>query len=131
MNRDSVSILLTNIRNAQATKKVQVVVPFTEIICSILRTLKREGYINTFFVCSSSKRHLKIVIVLKYMDDKPVISCITQISKPGLRVYTKHTNIKPHLNGLGITILATSKGTITDKLAKKLNVGGEVICHIS
>ncbi|KAH0998253.1 30S ribosomal protein S8 [Candidatus Tremblaya phenacola] len=131
MNRDSVASLLTNIRNAQATKKVQVVVPFSEAVCSIVRVLKREGYIKTFFVCSSSKRYLKLNILLKYMDEKPVISCINQISKPGLRIYNKHTNIKPHLNGLGITILATSKGTITDKLAKKLNVGGEVICHIS
>lgn len=128
---DPIADMLTRIRNGMQAKMETVdVVPVSKVKVELARILKEEGYINKYEV-SGEGIEKKMTITLKYGADKrPVITGIKRISKPGLRVYTKGDNVPKVLNGLGIAIISTSNGMMTDKEARKLHAGGEVIAYV-
>ncbi len=127
---DPIADLLTRIRNANMVKHVSVDVPASNVKKRIVEILMEEGYIKGFDVIEDGKQGL-IRIELKYGENKErVITGLKRISKPGLRVYAKKTDVPRVLGGLGCAIISTSNGIITDKEARKLGVGGEVICYV-
>lgn len=132
MVNDTVSDFLTKIRNANNAKHHLVEVPLTKMTQSIAKILKEEGFIEDYRVLSSLGNNA-IVLSLKYSgkDRKPVINTLDRISKPGLRIYINKKNIPVVLGNLGIAIISTSHGLLTDREAKNLNVGGELLCKIS
>ncbi len=127
---DSVADMLTRIRNANAAKHDSVKVPASNMKKAIAQILVDEGYIKSFTVEEDGKQGM-IEIVLKYGENKsPVITGLKRVSKPGLRIYTDCENMPKVMKGLGIAILSTSKGIMTDKEARKAHVGGEVLAFI-
>jgi len=127
---DPIADLLTRIRNALATEKRWVDVPSSKMKKRIVYILKEESYIEDFIFIKDGKKE-SIRIFLKYdYKGKPVIDELVRISKPGCRIYVDSNNIPRVLDGLGIAIISTSKGVISNKTAKNLNVGGEHICNI-
>jgi len=127
---DPIADLLTRVRNANMVKHTSVDVPASNVKNKIVEILLEEGYIKGFDVIEDGKQGL-IRIELKYGENKErVITGLKRISKPGLRVYAKKTDIPKVLGGLGLAIISTSNGIITDKEARKLGVGGEVICYV-
>ncbi len=127
---DPIADMLTRIRNANIAGHETVEIPASKIKKSIAGILQEEGYINGFEVIEDNKQGM-IKVQMKYGADKEkVISGIKKISKPGLKVYAKATEIPRVLGGLGIAIISTSNGVISDKEARKLGVGGEVICYV-
>ena len=127
---DPIADLLTRIRNANMVKHTSVDVPASNVKNKIVEILLEEGYIKGFDVIEDGKQGL-IRIELKYGENKErVITGLKRISKPGLRVYAKKTDIPRVLGGLGLAIISTSNGIITDREARKLGVGGEVICYV-
>ncbi|MBS7528216.1 30S ribosomal protein S8 [Fusibacter paucivorans] len=127
---DPIADLLTRVRNANMVKHTSVDVPSSNVKKRIVEILLGEGYIKGFDVIEDGKQGI-IRIELKYGDSKErVITGLKRISKPGLRVYAKKTDVPKVLGGLGVAIISTSNGIITDKEARKLGVGGEVICYI-
>ena len=127
---DPIADMLTRIRNANMVGHESVDVPASKMKKSIAEILLKEGYIKGFDVIEDNKQGI-IRIQMKYGQDKEkVITGIKKISKPGLKVYAKRDEIPKVLGGLGIAIISTSKGVITDKEARKENVGGEVICYV-
>ncbi len=128
---DPIADMLTRIRNAVKAGHVKVDIPSSKIKINITKILKDEGFIKNFKIIDSN--NLKIIrIYLKYSDEnEPSIHTLIRISKSGRRVYVKSEDLKPVLNNIGIWILSTSKGLITNKIAKKMNIGGEIICEIS
>ena len=125
---DRISDMLTRIRNANLAKKSSVSIPKTKVTLEIAQILEKEGFIESFQISSSGDLTLR----LKYLgrEKKPCITNLKRISKPGLRIYTNSREIPNVLGGMGILILSTSKGLMTGKKAKQLNVGGEVICYV-
>ncbi len=131
MMTDPISDLLTRIRNANMVKHETVSIPSSKMKKSIVEILLKEGYIKNYESIADEKNHEAIKVELKYEDNNArVITGLKRISKPGLKVYAKKDEIPKVLGGLGIAILSTSKGIMTDKEARKLNVGGEVICYV-
>ena len=130
MSIDVVGDFLTIIRNALMVYKRSVKVPYSNLKAGIAKVLKDEGYIKDFSKEVSEDGKALLVLVLKYVDGQPAINEITRISKPGRRFYERSSKITPVVGGLGVAILTTSSGIITDQQARKLSVGGEVICHI-
>lgn len=129
MSVDSVGNFLTIIRNGVLVSKPYIIAPFSKIRFTIAQILKDEGFIKDFAVAEEDgKKTLKVF--LKYVDGESVIHEITRMSTPGRRLYSGIKNVKPVIGGLGISILTTDKGILTHKQAKKLGVGGEVICTI-
>jgi small subunit ribosomal protein S8 len=126
---DTIADMLTRIRNANQMRYEEVRVPSSNIKNEIARILKEEGYINDFKIEDNDVQGT-IVLTLKYKNKERVITGLRRISKPGLRVYCKSNEIPKVLNGLGIAIISTSKGIMTDKEARKQNVGGEVLAYI-
>ena len=127
---DPIADLLTRMRNANQMRYNEVVVPSSNLKLEIVKILKAEGYITDYKVEKGQVQD-NIVITLKYGKNKErVISGLKRISKPGLRVYAKAEEIPTVLNGLGISIVSTSKGIMTDKKARELNVGGEVLAFV-
>ncbi|MBN1782522.1 30S ribosomal protein S8 [bacterium] len=127
---DPIADYLTRIRNAQMAKFSKVDIPASNLLKEMTRIIMEEGYIQNFTLIEDDKQGL-IRIYLKYgKQKKSAISGLKRISRSGLRRYTGATDIPRVLNGLGIAILSTSKGLLTDKQAKKENVGGEVLCYI-
>ena len=127
---DPVADMLTRIRNANTAGHAEVSVPASKIKKNIAEILLKEGYIKAYDIVSGEVQD-NIVITMKYGQGKTrVISGIKRISKPGLKVYAKKDEVPRVLGGLGIAIISTSKGLITDKEARKLGVGGEVICYV-
>ncbi len=127
---DTIADMLTRTRNAIAMRYEEVRVPASNIKKEIARILKEEGFINDYKIEDNNAQGT-IVLKLKYTDKKEsVISGLKRISKPGLRVYAKNDEIPKVLNGLGIAIISTSKGIMTDKQARKENIGGEVLAYI-
>ena len=127
---DTIADMLTRIRNANVMRYEEVKVPASNIKKDIARILKEEGFINDYKIEDNDAQGT-IVVNLKYTDKKErVITGLKRISKPGLRVYAKNNEIPKVLNGLGIAIISTSKGIMTDKEARKQNIGGEVIAYI-
>ena len=128
---DPIADMLTRIRNGMQAKMETVdVVPVSKVKCESARILKEEGYIAKYEVTGEGIDK-KMIVTLKYGADKrPVITGIKRISKPGLRVYTKGDNVPKVLNGLGIAIISTSNGMMTDKEARKQHAGGEVVAYV-
>ena len=127
---DSVADMLTRIRNANSAKHDTVKIPASNMKKAIAQILVDEGYIKSFTVEEDGKQGM-IEIVLKYGENKsPVITGLKRVSKPGLRIYTDCENMPQVMKGLGIAILSTSKGIMTDKDARKAHVGGEVLAFI-
>ena len=127
---DTIADMLTRIRNANQMRYEEVEVPASKIKEEIAKILKDEGFINDYKI-NSEDAHKTLVLTLKYYDKKErVITGLKRISKPGLRVYAKSDEVPKVLNGLGIAIISTSKGIMTDKQARKENIGGEVLAYI-
>ena len=128
---DTIADMLTRIRNANQMRYTEVSVPASNIKKEIARILKEEGFINDYKIDSEENTQGSITLYLKYTDKKErVITGLKRISKPGLRVYVKNDEVPKVRNGLGIAIISTSKGIMTDKEARKQNIGGEVIAYI-
>jgi small subunit ribosomal protein S8 len=126
---DTIADMLTRIRNANQMRYEEVTVPASNIKKEIARILKEEGFIKDYKIESDNAQGT-IVLTLKYNKKERVITGLKRISKPGLRVYAKNDEIPKVLNGLGIAIISTSKGIMTDKEARKENIGGEVLAYI-
>ena len=127
---DPIADMLTRIRNANQNRAKTVTMPSSKMKEQIAKILKDEGYITDFSIDKKDVQNT-LTLTLKYAENKErVITGLKRISKPGLRVYTTAEDIPYVLNGLGIAIISTSKGVMTDKLARKNNVGGEVIAYI-
>lgn len=127
---DTIADLLTRIRNASSAKHETVEVPASNMKKAIVEILFEEGYINKFVVSEDEKQGM-IKIYLKYTENKkPVITGLKRVSKPGLRIYTDVENMPKVMKGLGIALISTSKGIMTDRRARKENVGGEVLAFI-
>jgi len=129
MSRDMIGDFLTIIRNGLKVNKRSVVLPSSILKVEIAKVLKDEGYIKDFKISEEDKK-VTLTILLKYVEGESVIHEITSISTPGRRQYENSKSITSVIGGLGISILTTSSGVITDRQAKKLGVGGEVICHV-
>jgi small subunit ribosomal protein S8 len=125
---DPLGDMLTRIRNAQRTQKSVVVAPASQLRANVLEVLKREGYIRDFSRSDSGLPELRIE--LKYHDGAPVIRQLRRVSKPGRRVYSKIKDLPRVYNGLGISILSTPRGVLSDSEARAANVGGEVLCTV-
>ncbi|MFQ6016119.1 MAG: 30S ribosomal protein S8 [Anaerolineae bacterium] len=127
---DPIADMLTRIRNALMARHAEVLVPASKMKIAIAAILKEEGYIQDFHVTEDKPQGM-VRIRLKYMDDRePVLTGLKRVSKPGCRVYTKAKEIPYVLSGIGVAILSTPKGVMTDRKARRLNVGGEVLCYI-
>jgi len=128
---DPISDMLTRVRNASKARLDTAVMPSSKLKTEIAKILFEEGYINSFEVSDGENINGILKIYLKYGSDrKGVIEGLKRISKPGLRVYAEKENIPRVLGGLGTVIISTSQGLMTGKKAKKLGIGGEIICHI-
>jgi len=126
---DPLGDMLTRIRNAQMRGMDKVVTPASKLRARVLDVLQQEGYIRGF-VEVEKDGHRQIEIELKYFEGTPVISEIRRVSKPGRRVYSSRSDIPLVRNGLGISILSTSKGVMSDNMARDENVGGEILCRV-
>ena len=127
---DPTADMLTRIRNAQKAKFNRVDIPGSKLKTELARVLKEEGYIRNYKFIKDKKQGI-LRLYLKYGDDKsPVMLKLERVSKPSRRVYVKSRDVKPVYSGMGVAILSTSKGIMTDKQARKENVGGEVLCTI-
>ena len=127
---DPIADMLTRIRNAQMVGHREVTMPASKLKSSIASVLKDEGYIEDFTQREKDGKS-ELVVSLKYYADRPVIEKIERISKPGLRVYKGRNNLPKVMNGLGIAILSTSRGVMTDSKARAAGVGGEVLCIVA
>lgn len=127
---DPIADMLTRIRNAQLSEMQSVAIPASKVKVAIAKVLKDEGYIDDFAVRENSGKPL-LDIGLKYYAGKPVIEKIERVSRPGLRVYKPSKDIPTVMNGLGVAIVSTSQGVMTDRRARGLGVGGEVLCIVA
>ena len=127
---DPIADMLTRIRNGQMRNKVSVSMPSSKIKKAIAEVLKSEGYIENFNV-SEIEGKPTLSVELKYYAGQPVIEKLERISKPGLRIYKDSQNLPKVMNGLGVAIVTTSKGVMTDHKARAAGVGGEVLCYVS
>jgi small subunit ribosomal protein S8 len=128
---DPIADMLTRIRNANSVRMKSVDVMNSGINHSIVKVLKKNGYVSGYDIKKDIRKHEMLRIYLKYQDSKnPVLNDIQRVSKPGRRVYVKSLKIIPVLNGYGMSILSTSKGVITDKEAREMNIGGELVCNV-
>lgn len=127
--QDPISDMLTRIRNGQAAQKVAVTMPSSKLKVAIAALLKAEGYIVDFAVNSEVKPELEVT--LKYFQAKPVIEQIQRVSRPGLRVYKKKDELPSVMGGLGVAVISTSKGLMSDRAARKAGLGGEIICYVA
>ncbi|EFY06031.1 ribosomal protein S8 [Succinatimonas hippei YIT 12066] len=127
--QDPIADLLTRIRNGQAAGKVSVSLPSSKQKLAIANLLVKEGYIASAKESGDVKKVLEIE--LKYYEGKPVVEMIQRVSRPGLRVYKKCRDLPRIMNGLGIAVISTSKGLMTDRAARKDGLGGEVICYVA
>lgn len=130
MYTDPISDFLTRIRNAQKAQKKTVEIPSSKLKLKIAEIMNKQGFIGDFNFVESSNKQGTIVIKLKYINNEAVILGLERVSRPGIRKYVPNDKIPKVLNGLGVAIVSTSKGLMTDKEARKLGVGGEVLCSI-
>lgn len=126
--QDTLADMLTRIRNAQQATKATVEIPSSKIKVEVARVLKEEGYIADYAVEGDTKPHLNVT--LKYFEGKPVIEHLQRVSKPSLRIYKGKADLPKVADGLGVAIVSTSKGVMTDRAARHAGVGGEVICTV-
>lgn len=127
---DPIADLLTRIRNGQRASKQKVACPYSKEKESIVRVLQEEGYIRGHSVANNAQGHKELLIELKYHENEAVIRYIDRVSKPGRRVYSSITKLAKVANGLGMSILSTNKGILSDAKARDLSVGGEVLCRV-
>ena len=127
---DPIADMLTRIRNAQLIERATVEMPSSKVKIAIARVLKDEGYIDGWKVGGEEKKPL-LEIALRYHAGRPVIEKIERVSKPGLRIYKSKDDIPRVMNGLGIAIVSTSRGVMTDRAARASGVGGEVLCIVA
>jgi small subunit ribosomal protein S8 len=126
---DPIADMLTRIRNAQSVDKTAVTMPSSKLKVAIAQVLKDEGYIDGFAIKGDAKAELEIA--LKYYAGRPVIERIERVSRPGLRIYKGRHNIPQVMNGLGVAIVTTPQGVMTDRKARAAGVGGEVLCYVA
>ena len=126
---DPIADMLTRIRNAQSVDKTAVTMPSSKLKVAIAQVLKDEGYIDGFAIKGEQKAELEIA--LKYYAGRPVIERIERVSRPGLRIYKGRHNIPQVMNGLGVAIVTTPQGVMTDRKARATGVGGEVLCYVA
>ena len=127
---DPIADMLTRIRNAQMVEKVSVSMPSSKLKVAIATVLRDEGYIDSFEV-KGEKAKPELEIALRYYAGRPVIERIERVSRPGLRVYKASSDIPQVMNGLGVSIVSTSRGVMTDRKARSEGVGGEVLCYVA
>ena len=127
---DPIADMLTRIRNAQSVEKASVVMPSSKLKVAIAKVLKDEGYIDDFAVRGDAARP-ELEIALKYYAGRPVIERIERVSRPGLRIYRGRHDNPQVMNGLGVAIVTTPKGVMTDRKARQAGVGGEVLCYVA
>ena len=127
---DPIGDMFSRIRNGQMRSLESVNIPSSNFRRNILEILKSEGFIKDFYIEKSENNKINLKINLKYYEGTPVIKEIKRISKPGRRVYSRATSIPRVMNGLGLAILSTPKGVMTDTEARKNNIGGEIICRV-
>ncbi|GAA6185801.1 MULTISPECIES: 30S ribosomal protein S8 [Alteromonadaceae] len=127
--QDPIADMFTRIRNGQLASKVTVAMPSSKLRVSIAKVLKDEGYISDFAVSGDVKPVIEVA--LKYFEGKKVIESIERVSRPGLRIYKKKDELPKVMGGLGIAIVSTSKGVMTDRAARKAGMGGEIIGYVA
>ena len=127
---DPIGDMITRIRNAQLRALYNVKIPSSKFRAKILEVLKQEGYISNYKILSDSKNKNSLLVDLKYYNGTPVIKEIKRVSKPGRRVYAKADSISKIQNGLGLAIISTSRGIMSDNDARTKHVGGEIICRV-
>lgn len=128
---DPISDMLTRVRNAQLAEKATVAMPSSKLKVAIAEVLKDEGYIDGYQVVAGEGGKSTLEIGLKYYSGRPVIEKIQRVSRPGLRIYKGSNDIPKVMNGLGIAIVSTSKGLMTDRKARANGIGGEVLCVVA
>ena len=127
---DPIADMLTRIRNGQASNKTEVTIPSSKLKTAIAEVLRKEGYISNYSTSGKGGKNI-LSIELKYFEGKPVIESIYRSSKPGLRIYKNKENLPKVLGGLGVAIVSTSAGVMSDRVAREKGVGGEVLCIVS
>ncbi len=127
--QDTMADMLTRIRNAQMAEKVQVEIPASKAKEAVAKVLKEEGFIADYKISDDKKPVM--TVELKYYEGSPVIEKIARVSRPGLRVYKSAGEIPKVKDGLGVMIVSTNQGIISDRAARKANIGGELICEVS
>ena len=127
---DPVADMLTRIRNAQMVQKTSVAMPSSKLKVAIAQVLKDEGYVESFSVVGEPTKP-QLEVVLKYYAGRPVIEHIERVSRPGLRIYKGRHEIPNVMNGLGVAIVTTPKGVMTDRKARQAGIGGEVLCYVA
>lgn len=130
MINDHISDMITRIKNASAMHKKTVSMPYTKVLEAVARVMLDEKYLTKIEVKGETVTDKTLVLSLSYKNDNPAIASIKRISKPGVRIYRPLNNFKPVLSGMGITILSTSKGIMSDRSAKMAHVGGEVLAEL-
>ena len=130
MHTDPIADMLTRIRNAGMARHNKVEMPSSKLKCQLARVLKEEGYIIDYSEREEGKFKILTVEVKYEVENQPIIKKLQRVSKPGLRVYKKAKNLPKILNGLGVAIISTSKGLLSDRKARSEKVGGEVLCYI-
>lgn len=128
---DPIGDFLTRIRNGQQARKKQISAPASQLKAAIAQVLKDEGYIASFEVVETGKGKKALNVALKYFDNKPVIERLERVSKPSLRVYKSKDDLPTVLGGLGVAIISTPAGVVTDKAARAAGQGGEVLCIVA
>ena len=127
---DPIADMLTRIRNAQIVEKTAVTMPSSKLKVAIAQVLKDEGYIDGFAVKADSGKS-ELEIALKYYAGRPVIERIERVSRPGLRIYRGRHDLPQVMNGLGVAIVTTPRGVMTDRKARAAGIGGEVLCYVA
>ncbi|MDH2998249.1 30S ribosomal protein S8 [Pasteurellaceae bacterium LFhippo2] len=127
--QDPIADMLTRIRNGQAANKVAISMPSSKLKVAIANVLAAEGYIESVKVVEGAKPELEIT--LKYFQNKPVVESIQRVSRPGLRIYKRKDELPKVMGGLGIAVVSTSKGVMTDRAARQAGLGGEIICYVA
>ena len=127
---DPIADMLTRIRNAQQVKKNSVAMPSSKVKVAIATVLRDEGYIDSFNVTEEAGK-AELSIGLKYYAGRPVIERLERVSRPGLRIYKGRDELPSVMNGLGVAVISTSKGVMTDRKARATGIGGEVLCYVA
>ena len=127
--QDPIADMLTRIRNGQAANKVAISMPSSKLKVAIANVLADEGYIESVKVIEGVKPELEIT--LKYFQGKPVVESIQRVSRPGLRIYKRKDELPKVMGGLGVAVISTSKGVMTDRAARQAGLGGEIICYVA
>jgi len=127
--QDPIADMFTRVRNGQMSNKVSVTMPSSKVKAALAELLKKEGFIADYEVSGDVKKELNVT--LKYFEGKPVIETIKRVSRPGLRIYKKTGDLPKVMGGLGVAIVSTSKGLMTDRAARKAGIGGEIIGYVA